>query len=175
VSQKQRNRTGQLKLQARLGLKTHNLNLKHKCVECIKAKEKKQDLNNVDEETSDSDEEDESGEDEAAKKETVKVPRHCHCSQFEVTDKLYSSMCDGQASRRCKEEGAVRRSAAKIEKRIVRSRKKEDEEVAKRDMKAEVARLRRAVQSSKKVQSTAQVQCSAVQCCVLLGADIRSV
>jgi hypothetical protein len=161
VSQKQRNRTGQLKLQARLGLKTHNLNLKHKCVDCIKAKEEKQDLKNVDEESSDSDEEDESGENGAAKK-TVKVPRHCHCSQFEVTDKLYSSMCDGQPSRRYKEEGAKRKSDKKIEKRIVRSRKMEDDEAARRDMKAEVARLRRAVQSNKKVQPTAQVQFSAV-------------
>ena len=81
-----------------------------------------------------------------------------------MTDKLYSSMCDGQPSRRYKEEGAARKSAAKIQKRIVRSRKKEDEELAKRDMKAEVARLRRAVQSSKKVQPLAQVQFSAVFC-----------
>ena len=118
----------------------------------------------MDEETSDSDEEDESVEDTAVKKETVKVPHHCHCSKFEVTDKLYSSMCDGQPSRRWKEDGAKRKSDKKIEKRIVRSRKKEDDEAARRDMKAEVARLRRAVQSSKKVQPTAQVQFSAVFC-----------
>lgn len=92
-----RNRTSQLRLQARLALKSHNHNLKHDCVECQEAKERKRNREDEDaghEDATDTEEEHSDDEEQREEEEPKKKKRkkkhelertyHCHCSKFQV-------------------------------------------------------------------------------------------
>ena len=155
------NRTSQERLEARLGLKSHVINLKHDCEKCIQFKEKKaadEELKNL--VTDDSSDQDENDDDENknSKKKAPQMSHHCHCPQFKVSEKMLAYMSDGQPSKRNKALAKKKREAAKVEDRISKSRLEEDRKEAKDDLKTEVHRLRRALKSKEKEKKESEAR-----------------
>ena len=129
-----RNATSQLRLKARLSMKSLNLNLKSVCSQCNIAKERKkailetehQELSEDEENNKETDEEaddsDENEENLAIETGTKKRKRsgenhtHCHCSLFQVPDGLVIFMSAGQPYQRFKTDQIKRRDAVKVDR-----------------------------------------------------------
>ena len=118
VGDPKRNRTGQRRLEARLSLKSCNLNLKHKCLKCQSVKERRMERkeakrNNNDGEEDSSEDEEKSEDDE--KSEKVKQLTHCHCPIFVVTDGMMAAMASGQPSQKYKADVKEMKEKLKME------------------------------------------------------------
>ena len=122
-----RNATSQLRLKARLSMKSYNLNLKRECDPCKMAAVKKRrrldkeeaecndergdEENNEDPEV----EEDETDEEDVTETSGVKRKRsgeqhtHCHCPLFKVSEPLKEFMSSGQPYRRYKADQLKKR------------------------------------------------------------------
>ena len=155
VADKTKNRTSHERLEARLGLKSHNNNLKHDCRKCQAIKEKKAVDKELESETSESsDDEDDNieGEDEekVVKKKKKHISRHCHCSQFKVSNELLLFMGDGQPNKRYKANEKMKRDASKAEQVLLKNRRKDDEKFIEKHMKIEVQRLKKCLRENVK-------------------------
>ena len=121
-----KNRTGQQRMEARLSLKSYNLNLKHNCEKCKSIKDrsfaaaasssKEEEKNNNDDDTDEEQKEEETapdGEEETEKLELKRV-HHCHCSLFDVSEGLIAEMNGGQPMRRKRAEEKEKRERIKM-------------------------------------------------------------
>ena len=127
-SDKRKNSTGQLRLQARLNMKSNVLCLRNKCCECNEGKQ-----------MSDKTEDDLEHSDELGG--TV-AKKHCHCSLFEITDELLLAMSNGKphksyafrSKQLCEENKRLRETEA-LEREL-------DDDVAKSELTLEVKKWR---------------------------------
>lgn len=164
------NRTGQLRLQSRLKIRSHVHNLRFKCKPCevvrVKKRQRKlarEEKNTVDD--SDVEQGRQSGEvvverdnDEESEKEgdedddwiKGEGSSHCHCHLFRVDDELMASMTGGQPYRRFNEDKKKKRREKVENDKIREHAKKSDDEKYKTDMKIEVQRLRRKLREDAK-------------------------
>ena len=145
VGDPKKNRTGQLRMEARLSLKSHNLNLKHGCLKCETIKE------NAASKERNNNEENSESEDDIDERVDVKSV-HCHCSMFTVGDEMIADMSDGQPSRRYKADMKSKRDKLKIEKVLLRDRFQNSARNFKTHMKTELARYRRSLQKNNRQQ-----------------------
>ena len=143
VGDSRRNATSQLRLKARLSMKSLNLNLKPVCCQCNIAKGRKkarletehqelsEDEENDKETVEEADDSDESEEDLAIGTGTKKRKRsgenhtHCHCSLFQVTDGLINFMSAGQPYQRFKTDQIKRRDAVKVDRVLLLQTRKQ--------------------------------------------------
>ena len=142
VGDPKKNRTGQIRLEARLSLKSHNHNLKHRCPKCVSIKERKtasKERNNNDD-TSESEDDN----DEGVDLQSV----HCHCSMFAVSDEMIADMGGGQPSRSYKADLKAKRDKSLLEKTLLRERFQNSARDFKSHMKTELARYRRSLQKN---------------------------
>jgi hypothetical protein len=143
------NRTQQLRLQARLMIRSNVHNLKYKCEDCVEVKMKKwrrqeaqeKEINQEETETDEEDEEKE--ESEADEKIKNEQSHHCHCKLFSVDDELLANMTGAQPWRSYNEELKKKRSASKEEQMLMEALRAGDEEKRKKDVKLELQRMRR--------------------------------
>ena len=148
--------TSQLRLQARLMIKSNVHNLKNKCEDCKEVKVKKwrrQEAQEKEANTEDDIETDE--EDEAEKKIKNEKSSHCHCKLFCVDDELLAGMTGGQPWRRYLEEKKKKQRARKEDKRLMEAVRASDGNKMKSDQKLELQRMRRRLREVS--QKTTQV------------------
>ena len=121
--------TGHQRKEARLSLKSYNINLKHNCEKCLSIKERnfnatvasssKEDEeeknNNDDDDTDEEEKAEESAPDGEEETEKVKKVHHCHCSLFDVSEGLIAEMKGGQPMRRKRAEEKEKRERVKME------------------------------------------------------------
>ena len=113
-------------MEARLSLKSYNLNLKHKCLKCVEIKEQK-----------------------AAFKDRIELQSvHCHCSMFTVSDGMIADMSGGQPSRRYKADLKANRDKLLIERTLLRDRFHNSARDFKTHMKTELGRYRKSLQKN---------------------------
>ena len=142
VGDPKKSRTAQIRLEARLLLKSHNHNLKHRCPKCVSIKERKiasKDRNNNDD-TSESEDDN----DEGVDLQSV----HCHCSMFAVSDGMIADMGGGQPSRSYKADLKAKRDKSLLERTLLRERYQNSARDFKSHMKTELARCRTSLQKN---------------------------
>ena len=152
VADPKKNRTGQKRMEARLSLKSYNLNLKHKCLKCENIKERniatREERNNNEDES----------DDESDEMVELKCLQHCHCSKFEVTDSMMADMSGGQPSRRFKADVKEKKTKLQIEKNLLSERFSNSAGNFKKHMRTELARYRRSLQKNNQNQQSQVVQ-----------------
>ena len=151
LADKSTHNTNQERLEARLGLKSYNNNLKYHCNKCKDLKEKKlvdEELN-IEDRDDISESEDGYCEEDGVKKAN-KLPYHCHCYQFKVSNELLVHMADGKPGQRYKEKEKKKQDAAKVEEILMKNRRQEDKVKIDNDMKTEVQKLKKVLREKKK-------------------------
>ena len=181
VGDPRRNATSQLRLRARLSMKSLNLNLKHACDPCKTAAvrkrrrlDKEEEKRNFDagedEENNDIQEleEDETDEEEdvteisgVKRKRSGEQHSHCHCPLFNVTEPLLEFMSSGQPYRRFKADQLKKREAAKVDRVLSLQKKKLDKLKYDADIKKEITRFKQALKLLKNanLSKPRQVSC----------------
>ena len=158
-----KNRTEQLRLQARLKIRSHVHNLRYKCKQCNDVRLKKL-LQQASDDDSDEDVEKvaecpgdetedlivEEGISEDCTDETNRSghvrgekSKHCHCDLFDVEEDLKAFMKDGQCYRRVKADFKEKRSTKLNNEKTMELLKKDNEIRYKQDLKLELVRLRK--------------------------------
>ena len=142
VADPHKNNTSQLRLQARMRIKSNTFELKEDCEKCDIAEEE-------DEESEGEEEEDDDEEEETKKKKRTFCP--CHCSLFQPGEELLVSMKGGQPNRRYTADKKQKKSR-KTEEKVVGEQNYEDLGglvKEKRDLKSEVEKWRRNLKKQK--------------------------
>ena len=156
VGDPRRNATSQLRLKARVSMKSKNLNLKHDCSLCQSAKERKRarlerehEEKNAEEDLENNEEplveDDEAEKDEVKRRRSGENHSHCHCPLFKVTDPLLEFMASGQPSQRFKADQLKRNEARKVDQAVRFQKQKLDRLKYDGDMKRELVRLKGAL------------------------------
>ena len=141
VGDPHKNATSQLRLQARMRIKSHTFQLKDLCKKCEKEEE-------------DMDEEDEEDEEEDDVKEK-KGSCPCHCSIFQPSEELLASMKGGLPRKRYRAE-LKKRNVEKTEKSLVGEHNYEELGGAvkeKQDLRKQVDRWKRNMKKLKEAQA----------------------
>ena len=160
-----KNRTQQLRLQARLKIRSSSHNLKHKCKECNANKLKKHlQLVDDDDDTDEEVSEEELSEEEVPEVENdgevnegnrkIKRCTHCHCDLFKVEDDLKTFMSDGQPYRRWMKEVKEKRVKRRDNERAMQVLREENENKYKADLKTEMIRLRKKLREDMRQKMT---------------------
>ena len=127
VGEKQKNSTGQLRLQARLNIRSNVHSLKSICSDCSGGSPGHEGDSAIDSEEN---------------CENISSSNHCHCSLFIPSEELIDFMCGGKPSRRFRKRYEEQAEHERL--RIIQSKAalEEDREVAKKDLVKEVQKLK---------------------------------
>jgi hypothetical protein len=140
VADPRKNRTGQLKLQTRLCIKSTVHGLRYECAKCKETED-------LDRKIREEEEEEDEEEDEVAKL------RHCHCPLWNPSNKLVASVTGGGAYRRFHKEQDEKKVSNQEKKVLDKQAREVDLKAEKNDLIRELALLQRKQKAEAEINS----------------------
>ena len=156
TSDKRKNRTSQLRLQARLNMMSNVHSLRKYCGKCEEKRLKKKSereavlLNDSQEESEESDDDDDKDVEGDQKSKKADGVKHCHCFLFRPSEEMVTSMSNGQPYRRSKDDMMLKREKKKADEVLKDARKFQDDKRRKNDLMFELQHLKKKVEVDKR-------------------------